>query len=49
MIATSIDGDIFFVPDIAQASTALGVVQIDNYTGSPLTIDINDLSNLNNL
>lgn len=48
MIATSIDGDNFFVPDIAQASTILGRVQIDNNTGSPLTIDINDLSNLNN-
>jgi len=46
MIATSIDGDNFFVPEIAQASTALGTVQIDNNTGSPLTIDINDLSNL---
>jgi hypothetical protein len=46
MIATSIDGDNFFVPDIAQASTILGRVQIDNNTGSPLTIDINDLSNL---
>jgi len=46
MIATSIDGDNLFVPDIAQASTALGRVQIDNNTGSPLTIDVNDLSNL---
>lgn len=48
MIATTIDGDNIFVPDIAQASTALAAVQIDNNTGSPLTIDINDLSNLNN-
>ena len=48
MIATSIDGDNLFVPEVAQTSTALGRVQIDNNTGSPLTIDINDLSNLNN-
>lgn len=47
LYATMADGDFYFVPEHVQSDKLLALVYIFNDTGSTITIDANDLSNLN--